>query len=266
MASHQYKTSQYTFEDGSELPYHLRHACMIVKKKYNEEVFVKPKSLTRFGYNPEIEQNVKEQVWRTGGLEVLPSANTINRVVSTSLTDTQVVVIEGHILSGPNLIFVTQTVTLTGTTPVTLPTPLARATYLQNKDTTDFAGLVTVTDSTTGFTHLTVNGDHNKSLKAGTSISATDFWFITNITLSVGKTNPAVVEFDVEVRQNGYVWVPVFMTSLANSSAILSIDFDPVLIIRNNSDLRITALSDSNNTSVYAQITGYLANTGKDIT
>lgn len=266
MASHQYKTSQYTFEDGSELPGNLRHACMIIRDQFSEEVFVKPKSLTRFGYNPDLNQNVKEQVWQTGGLEVLPTANTINRIVSTNVTDTQDVLIEGHYLSGSNLIFTVQSVTLTGTTPVTLPTPLARATALINNDTTDFAGVVTVRDTTTGFIHLTAEGEHNKSLKAGTSISATDYWLITSIVLSVGKTNAATVEFDIETKQNGYVWKPVFMTSLANTSSVLTIPFDPVIIIPSNSDIRVTALSNSNNTAVFAQLNGYLANTGKDIT
>jgi len=266
VASHQYKTSQYTFEDGSELPPNLRHACMIIKDQFNEEVFVKPKSLTRFGYNPDLNQNVKEQVWQTGGLEVLPTSNTIDQIVSTSALDTQSVLVEGHYFSGSNLIFTVQSVTLTGTTPVTLPTLLGRATALINNDNSNFAGVVTVRDTTTGRTHLTAEGEHNKSLKTATSISATDYWIITNILLAVGKTNAAKVEFDIEAKQNGYVWTPVFMTSLADSSAVLNIPFDPVIIVPSNSDIRVTAVSDSNNTAVFAQLSGYLANTGKDIT
>ena len=127
----------------------------------------KAKSLRKFGQNRELANGVKELISEQGGMEILPSSNLINEVVSTDASDTQEIKIEGHTLNGSDFTFVIQTVTLTGTTPVSI-VPMARASRIFNNGTTNFAGDVSVYQSVAGTVHVKATGTAglNQSLKA----------------------------------------------------------------------------------------------------
>ena len=255
--------STFTFEDGSELPALLRHACAVIESTYGDTCYIKSKSLSKFGYNNDIDSAQTEMVWETGGIETLPTGNTIDEVVSTNVGDTQNIVVEGHVLSGSNLLFVVQSATLTGTTPVTLTTPLYRCTRLYNNDSSDFIGTITVEDSANVTTHITIEAtqQHNQSNKCATSLSASDYWIITGAFFSVEKSQSAYAEFDIQIKEYGKVWRSRYHNSVANSGDA-RVTFDPPLIAPRNSDVRVIATSGSANTKCFAKIQGYLANNG----
>lgn len=238
--------------------YRIANGIRQISSDYGDTVSVyeKAKSLVKFGSNPLLAAGVEESVWSTGGTETYQTTNAINRVVSTDAGDTQEVVIEGHTISGSDFTFVTQTITLTGTTAVTLATPLARANRMYNNGSTDFAGSITVYVNG-GTTHLTALGDNNQSLKCATTISSVDYWIVTGFDLGVKRSNTAVVDFKLQVRESGKVFRTQYFTSQANGGSYFS--FDQPIIIKPNSDVRVQVTSNAASTAVSASIHGYLA-------
>jgi hypothetical protein len=173
-------------------------------------------------------------------------------------------------------------VTLTGQTRAALTTPLARASraYVANgtfaSPSSDLQGIVYVYDNTDGqsaggvpttaaATRLVIRGDNgvNQSEKCATSISSTDYWLITGVYCSIGKdgANTVTADFDIEVRQLGGVFRPVGteISLRTTSTPTIQIVFEPHIIVRPNSDVRMVALSNSNDTRVAGRIRGVLA-------
>ena len=219
----------------------------------------KGKSLIKFGQNSDIDAGVQEMVWEQGGFETYKTANDIDIVVSTAGGDTQEVVIEGHTISGTDLTFVTQTVTLNGTTNVSLTTPLARANRLYNNDSTDFAGVITVEDNGTSVHLSTGSAGNNQSLKCATATSSVDYWIITGLMVSVNRANTAVVDFELQVRLPGKVFRTQYALTSSRESGTYKVDFEQPIIVKPNSDIRVLATSSAANTAVQAAIHGYLA-------
>lgn len=219
----------------------------------------KGKSLIKFGQNSDVDAGVQEMVWEAGGFETYKTANDIDIVVSDNVGDTQSVVIEGHTISGTDLTFVTQTLTLNGTTNVSLTTPLARANRMYNNSATDFAGMVTVEDNGTSVHLSTGTNGSNQSLKCATATSQFDYWIVTGFMVSVNRANTAVVDFELQVRLPGKVFRTQYACSAARDSGTYKIDFEQPIIIKPNSDIRVLATSSAANTAVQAAIHGYLA-------
>jgi len=216
----------------------------------------KGKSLIKFGVNSAIQSGVSETVWMVGGNETYPTGNDIDIVTSTSGSDTQDVVIEGHTLSGSDLTFVTQTATLNGTSDVTLTTPLYRANRMYNNNSADFVGTVTVEDNGTSVHLQAATG--NQSLKCATSTSSVDYWIITGIEGSVERSTSAVVDFELQVREYGKVFRTRFFFTSDQSGRYIPLSDTPI-IVKPNSDIRMIATSNTNSTEVSASIIGYLA-------
>lgn len=216
----------------------------------------KAKSLIKFGENLDIDAGVSETVWATGGNETYQTTNAIDTIVSDNAGDTQDVIIEGHTISGSDLTFSSQTATLNGTTNVTLSTPLARVTRLENNDSTDFAGTVTVFENG-GTTHLTSIG--NGSQKCSTSLSSVDYWIITQLTFSVRRSNTAKVDFELQIKKSGKTFLTKFGGEASDTTGTIVVKFDQPIIAPPNSDVRMIATSNAANTEVEASIHGYLA-------
>jgi len=218
----------------------------------------KKKSLIKFGRNDDL-STTKETVWQVGGMEAYPvSTNTINTLVSTSESDTGDVVIEGHTITDGVVTFVTQTLTLNGTTDVPLTTPLWRANRLYNDGATDFVGNVTVRIDG-GTTHLSAIVGSNQSLKAATSISSNDYWFVTGLSFGVNRQQTRNVDFEFQVREYGKVFRTKYYVSHTSASGHFFMDLDPVFIVPSRADVRVVATSSSTGTGVVAAMHGYLA-------
>ena len=236
-----------------------------IQGDFGEEVYIKPKMLSKFGRNPDV-GTTAETVMEHGGNETMLTTNGITRVVSANAGDTQSVRIEGHTISGNDLTFAVQTVTLNGTTPVNLPTPLARATRLTNESaSSDFAGQISVQNAAGSINYLVATGVqangriYNRSQKAATSISANDYWIITSLMGAALKKQPANVDFALQRRATDGVWQELYAFGVTTGSPITPHTLTIPIIIPSNSDVRLTAVSDTAGTEVIGRISGYLA-------
>jgi len=221
----------------------------------------KAKSLRKFGQNRNLSNGAQAMIWEQGGIEVLPASDLINSVVSTDPSDTQEIKIEGHTLSGSDFTFTIQTVTLTGTTPVSI-VPMARASRIFNNGTTNFAGDVTVYQSVAGTVHVKATGTAglNQSLKCATTISSVDYWIVTGIIASVNKGNTGKVDFEFQIKEFGKTWRTITMPFTVKSGDTTTISIqDEYIIIPKNADVRVVGTADSNNTLASAQLMGKLA-------
>lgn len=256
---------------SQSLDYRIDQALKQIRQDDGVVVVLKNKGLSKFGYNPDVSTS-RETVWVTGGDETYATGNDIDRVSSSNNGDNQIVVIEGHTIDGNgDLTFIVQSVTLTGQTPATLSTPLYRSTRLYNNGSTNFAGTIYVFESggtvtagvpqVTADIHVTAESGANQSQKASTSLSSVDYWIITKAEVSVGVSsgNARNADFDLEVRESGKVFRRVHPFSAANNGASQIVIFDPAIVVKPNSDVRITAVASGAGTQAKAVISGHLA-------
>lgn len=269
------------------MSYLIRQAEREVATNYGKRVsaYQKGKSLRKFGSNDAVgtDWETVGQFQNGTGNETYVSTNIIDAVVSTNAGDTQTLHLEGHTIDGSgNLTFVVQEVTLSGQTPVAIPTPLARATRSFVKDSGTFnspqtapVGVVSFYDDTDGATAGVPNTDAAVKLlikagdvnteKCATSVSANDFWFVTGVAANVGPAggNAARVELRLEARDvaNGGVFrrfgSPIVINIGAPKPAV---SIEPLIIIPSNHDVRLVARCNANTAQVFGEIDGYLAN------
>jgi len=236
-------------------------------------VYKKSKSLNKFGRRSGVGSS-KATVGSLGGElhETLLATNGITSVISSDAGDNQTITIEYHTISGGELTFGVQSVTLNGQTAVTLPTACARVSRLYNTSATEMAGDIYVYEGgattagvpdTASEIHLQVDAGEQQSKKAATSISNVDAWFITGITTSVvaGTPGSQVVDFDLEIKSTTSVWRPQLEWSCQIGALnTVSIDLDPVIIVPKNHDVRVSAEAASGTgIDVTASFRGFLA-------
>ena len=272
---------------GDDMTY-VAQAERVVLSTYGDTVSVatKAKNLNKFGANTNVDTGQRCTVAQWQGAtqynETFVFTNAIDSVVSSSAADTQAITIEGHVITGGNLSFVTQNVTLTGQTPVVLPTPLARCSRWIIRDSGvlgapqgALAGALAVYDSSSTAVAAGVPATptavsmyspagNTRSKKASTTISGTDYWFLSRLDVSITGGSPSTtVDFVVERRNamTGGQWVQLGseISLDKGTQTVFEVEYSPFLIVPKNNDVRITALSTANNVSVTADLHGYLA-------
>lgn len=266
----------------------LNHALLEIKEVYGHTVDImsKAKGLSKFGENTAVGTAFETVAGfqSTVANETYVSTNIIDTVISSSASDTQTVTIEGHTIdTSGNLTFSVQTATLTGQTPVTLTTPIARANRIYigasgtfNSPQAAAVGIIAVYDNTDGqsaggvpttaaATKILIPAAGVQSQKCATSISSVDYWILTDFEAHVGGAggNAAYVDVRVETRDvaNGGLWRPLGNDIVIVPGAASPPPFKPIpnLIVPPNHDVRVRAKSDSNSADVTAEVTGYLA-------
>lgn len=262
----------------------------VVFSTYGDRVSVeqKAKSLNKFGLNVAVGTSFETvgEFQGTTANETFTSTNSIDRVSSDNTTNNGTVLqIEGHTIDGSgNLTFVVQEATLgtPATTPVTLTTPLARATRIFvkasgtfNSPQSDVVGNVYVFDNTaaTGTTGgepdvasatKVMLVDNNQSQQCATSVSSEDYWFISSIDAGIGSAggsaNRVLVRLEARDVANGGVWRQLGrdLTLDVDQNGVQQ-DESPYLIVPKNHDVRVRAKTDSNTASVFAEVRGVLA-------
>ena len=134
---------------------HLAEHYILSTYGDNVSIHDKEKFLYKFGANPSV-GTTRATLWYTGQDQanetyVADNTNSIDTISSSSASDTEVVTIEGHTMSGGDKTFVVQTATLNGQNKVTLGTALNRCTrvYHAGQSTTDLVGEIYVYEDTT---------------------------------------------------------------------------------------------------------------------
>lgn len=256
------------------LPWNLAAAMNEIEKEDNVTVDIvgKAKGISKFGRNTDV-GTAEETLWQLGGNEVYVSTNIIDTVSSSNAGDTGTYRLEGHTVDADgNLTFVVQTVTLAGQVKVPLTTPLARASRFNNATNVNTLGDVRVYEDTaivagvptdTTKVHIAIFGSlgENQSYKAATSTSSTDYLILTRIQLAVNRRQAASVDATLERRVLGSIFTPTTGRFTVNSTGLstVSIELNPCLIVRPNSDIRIRASASTTGVEASATFSGYFA-------
>lgn len=231
----------------------------------------KAKSLIKFGKSADLVADTLETVWTVGGDETYVTDNTIEYISSSSALDNQTIKLECHTVSGTGadakFTFLVQEVTLNGQNPVALGTPVARVSHAYNSNGTELVGRVTVYENTTVVggvpsdatkIHIDIPQGLQGSFKGATTFSDSDYYVLTGGFGSVSKKQAANVDFYLEVREAGGVFIQRAAVS-ASTGGPWDIELDPAVIVPKNADVRIRADSGTNNAVVFGVFKGYLA-------
>lgn len=260
----------------SNIDYKIKHAIDVIYDTYGDNVSVdeKKKDLTKFGRNPNVGSSGYFTIWYTGQDEanetyVAQNTNSIDSISSSSASDTMEIRIEGHTEASGNKTFVAQTKTLSGTTKLTLDTPLNRVTRISVNGSVDNVGEIYVYEDTsissgkpsdTSKIHITMPIGVNQSQKASTSLSSTDYWIVTRFSAGyLEKTGTNVAEVQLEVRESGGVWKPLSNPIVIKTGEEFERNFNPYKIIPKNADIRLRSNSSTTGQEITGDIGGYLA-------
>ena len=244
-----------------------------IYKTYGDRVSIleKGKSLLKFGTNKLVTNATSGSTIMTlpSGIdhETYVNTNSIDTISSSSGSDTEIITIEGHTISGDDLTFVTQIAILNGQNKVTLSTPLARMTRMANNNGTNLVGTVygyedtaisggVPTDGTK--VHCMIPVGRNQSLKCSTSISSVDYWIVPSLNFYVLEKSSAFAEGYLQTRPITGVFRErdVFSSGSGNSHTE---DYRPYFIIPPNTDVRIIGIGSGASTHLGASIHGVLA-------
>lgn len=255
----------------------VSYAENVIYSTYGDKVSVqtKAKSLLKFGRNADLGTSY-ETVWEYGGDETYCTTNAIDTVSSSDNSDTAVMYVEGHTVSGTGVdsqfTFVAQTVTLTGQTKALLTTPLARVSrayvvsgtlagdfYVYEDDT-----LSSGVPTTASKVHITVEGltfGHTQSYKAATTFSNTDYFICTGGYAGITKKTAGAADLVIEVRTPGGTFRPAGgrISLDSDGSSTVQVNFDPYVIVPKNADIRVRAIGSVSAIEVDASFQGYLA-------
>lgn len=273
-----------TLETGTD----IAQAERVVLGTFGDTVSVsaKAKNLNKFGRNLSVGTTFETvaELQGTTANETFVTTNIIDSLSSDSASDTtQTITLEGHTVDGSgNLTFATQDVTINGQTKVTLATPLARATRAFVKRTGTFGstpaalvGNVYIYDDTDGIsagvpvtaaaTKVLILAGETQSAKAATTISSSDYWFISSFGAGIGNAGGAAdrVTVRMETRDvaNGGAWRPMgreIVLIIGDENPVPE-QFSPYLIVPKNHDWRIRAKTNASTAEVFAEANGYLA-------
>ena len=241
-----------------------------IQATYGDYVSIdkKAKSLIKFGKSAALSTNTLETVWSVGGNETYISTNDISFISSSSASDTEQVTIEGHTVLNGEFTFVVQTATLNGQNAVGLTIDLARVSRMYNSDSTELVGRVVVYENATlsgGIPtdatkiHIDIPAGFQQSFKAATTFSNTDYFIMTGFYGAVSAKVSAAVDFYVEIREAGKVFLPKGSFTASSTGGASDISLDPAIIVPKNADIRIRVETVTNNAIVFGIFKGYLA-------
>jgi hypothetical protein len=180
-----------------------------------------------------------------------------------------VCVLEGFIFDNNNLVPNKQEVTLNGQNKVALDTPLCRVHRLYDYDSTSYNGTIYVYEDdtvsggvpqTSSKIHITVV-EGNQSEKAANSTGYNQYLIVTGVNGYCFSNVATSFDLWLEVREVGGVnktFRRILSISGKENSPVVN-SLDPPIIIKKNSDIRITVQADKNNRDIGAFFSGYTA-------
>jgi hypothetical protein len=221
--------------------------------------------MNKFGSNGDVDggsvpEDVMDMASVVAGrtVYIFSTGNDIDRLSSANNGDTQDVEVQGCRVDGT---LVTQTVTLTGQTPVAIPTPLYRVWRLTNIGATDNAGVVYCFENVAvtlgvpnnvNLIRAIINIGINQTLMAVYTIPGDFTGFIEKVYVSCGEAagNATEIEAALLVRPPGQVFQTKHVMAATNQSSPSVKEYlipDPILRL---SDVLIRVRATSANDTV----------------
>ena len=246
----------------------LGHAVSEIFQTFGDVVQTGRKSLFKFGEHANL-GTTSTTINYLGIDPVRPSTNSITHFSSDDAADTQVLRVEGMTISGSDLTFSVQNITLNGQTKTALTTPLARVTRIANVQVGQTATLGDVyiyeDGAVTGGipNDLTTVGnvmpaDDQSTLFAGTSVASTNYFLATQWKAHVARKTAAFVDLRFQIAPVGGIFRTVQTSTAARENSVV-ISGNPAFIIPPNHDIRIVGTSSATNTDCHSSFDGYFA-------
>ena len=207
----------------------------------------------KYGINEDLNTTTFEDIWDGGGLYNYPADGTapITHLVSDNAADTEIIQIGGLDIDGNP---VDQDITLTGTTPAALDTPLWRVHRLINISSVDIAGLVQITNAGASVVYGQIDNGHNQSLMCLYTIpkGKTGYLLAGGAGLH-GLTQTYSLDAHFFIRPFGGVFQLKSTFALHSAGTGVYQETFPIpLQIPEKSDLRVQAISTKNGGSMSA--------------
>jgi len=161
--------------------------------------------VSKFGQNDDLDTSYQD-VWDGTGTYNYPADGTapITNVESTDDDDDTDLEIQGLDINGDLVI---QTVTLTGSTLVTLPTPLWRVFRMKNVGAVDYVGIITAENAGNSITYAIIEVGNNQTLMALYTIPNGKTGYLLQGTNSIVGTNRTyTINGRLTMRQYGGVF------------------------------------------------------------
>ena len=229
-------------EPGAQVPFYLEVAQGLVTGH---------SVINKFGQNSALNSSTYEDIWDGGGTYTYPANGTapITNVESTSASDTTDLELQGLDITGA---LVVQTVTLTGTTLVTLPTPLWRVFRMKNVGAVDYVGIITADNAGTTVTYAIIQIGNNQTLMALYTIPLDCTGYLYQGTNNLSDTTRAVgASGRLTMRPYGSVF-QLKRTFGINSegSSYIRVPSDFPAKIPALTDIRVSAIGSANGVSL----------------
>ena len=155
---------------------------------------------------------------------------------------------------------------MNGQNKVVLTTPLARVSRVVNSGSNDLIGNIyayeddTITagvPDTDAKVHLIVDTGLNNSEKASTTISSTQYWIVTGFYGDTLEKTASFASIHLELKESGETFINKVDIS-ANTGGRGDHSFKPYLIVKPNSDIKLSAKAGGAGTNVSGGIEGIL--------
>lgn len=231
-------------------------------------------SIIRLGRNLSMAADTQEIIWNVGiADETLPAAgsNPIDRLVSSSASDAETVLLLGHVSDAiGNKTFTVQTITVTGQTPVVLPIALHRVVDISRNSPPPLVGDVYVYEDsavTSGVpqdltkVHSKIDAvlGFQRGNKAAITISSDVYFFITSWEYAVTRQNAGYCDFTLETKDLGGVFLEQAIGTGSRDSGTHMAVFRPFIIMKPNADLLVRGTASANATRATTQVNGIVA-------
>lgn len=239
-------------------------------------------TIRKFGrgtcYAKETKTALMTQATSVLDVEAHTTANLVD-TISCTAANTAVLGVEGFTIdTSGDLTFVSQDATLSGTTGVTLGTPLNTVTRLYVKEGTfaspsvpctmnvyctesTNAGLTAGAPSTLADTKTVMPANINQTEKALTAADKDQYIAITGVDASLPEgaspTGTAAADISLEIKRKGGVYRPVGLEAAVGAQQrTANIKFDPPVVVPPNSYVRLVANASTPDLTVAGAMSG----------
>lgn len=256
------------FDDYFCASYHDPNLAFTVNevfRQHGDKTCVKRKSIHKFGENESV-SNSESPIHPWGEFEEYQTSNIVLNMSSTSASDTATIFIEymSFDVNG-NFVFGVQSKQLTGQTPVTLSDTGCRWMRMYTDDTHDGAVWLYRGTATNGVpddltqVHNQILAGTNQSQKTSTSVAGGSYLLLTHIWADIIRKSTVSASVNLKTRKLGGSFRNRLRRGISDTHS-LEYEFTPIFIIEPNSDIEITAQTDSNSaTDMTAGFNGYFA-------